>query len=134
MPNPAFLPSSTTEIIFSEQLVITRSNVLPLTWVGKWTSCSMFSSVTVSRSRLPREDAVPSSQFISGKFTSPISTVFLPALCRMLQSCSVVLCPAPGGLYTNTMCSGSPFVWTVKLQNCLNSLFLNLSDGKILNP
>ena len=78
-------PSSLIDITLSGQFVMTRSNMLPLTCVGKFTSCARSSSSAVSRILLPLDVEVLSSQLISGKFTSLINIVFLYLFYLLLQ-------------------------------------------------
>ena len=81
-------PSSLIDITLSGQFVMTRSNVLPLTCVGKSTSCIRSSSSMVSKTLLPLEVEVPSIQLMSGRLMSPITIVFLSRFFRMLHRCS----------------------------------------------
>ena len=128
------LPSSVIEIILSGQLVIIRSSMLPFTWVGKSTSWARSSSSNVSRTFLTLAVELSSDQLISGKLTSPMTIEFLSSLLNKSHKFSMFRVPEDGGLYTSIIFSGGPFVSTLKPQNWLNSLSLNLSLGKILVP
>ena len=81
-------PSSLIDITLSGQFVMTRSNVLPLTCVGKSTSCIRSSSSMVSKTLLPLDVEVPSIQLMSGRLMSLITIMFLSRFFRMLHRCS----------------------------------------------
>ena len=92
------LPSSVIEMNLSWQFVIIRSSMLPFIWVGKSTSWARPSSSVVSRTFLPRDVELSSSQLMSGKLTSPMTMEFLSRFFNRSQRLSMFWLPDVGGL------------------------------------